>query len=376
MHSDSTVSSGSPAPGRRRLRRKSLPILAFGLAIVFVLAGGTVAYGALSHTVTLTVDGRSDSIRTFDDTVSDVLKSKDVTIRPGDRLSKAESASLDDGDDIKVDYAKPVTLTVDGAVSEHTVYDRTVGDAFDSLGVKPGSDAYVSAKTASVVPRRGMKLVVSTSKSLTVVADGKKKTITSAAPTVAGVLESADVTLDSDDEVKPAKDAYVKRETKLRVVRIEKVTKTVTVPVSYEVEVRKDADAMAGEKVVVQEGRAGEKRQKVSYVYADGKVREKIVLVSRSLSSPRPQIEKHGTSTTPPDSAWDRIAKCESGGNWSINTGNGYYGGLQFSAATWRSVGGPGLPHQSSREVQIKYAKILQARSGWGQWGCAHARFG
>ena len=71
---------------------------------------------------------------------------------------------------------------------------------------------------------------------------------------------------------------------------------------------------------------------------------------------------------------WDSLAQCESGGNWSINTGNGYYGGLQFSAATWRSVGGPGLPHEHSREVQIKYAKILQARSGWGQWGCAHAR--
>ena len=75
-----------------------------------------------------------------------------------------------------------------------------------------------------------------------------------------------------------------------------------------------------------------------------------------------------------PVGVWDKIAACESGGNWHINTGNGYYGGLQFSAATWKSVGGPGLPHEHSREVQIKYAKILQARSGWGQWGCAHAR--
>ena len=73
-------------------------------------------------------------------------------------------------------------------------------------------------------------------------------------------------------------------------------------------------------------------------------------------------------------SVWDSVASCESGGNWHINTGNGYYGGLQFSAATWKSVGGPGLPHENSRETQIKYAKILQARSGWGQWGCAHAR--
>ena len=132
---------------------------------------------------------------------------------------------------------------------------------------------------------------------------------------------------------------------------------------------------MAGEKTVVQEGRKGKKAEKVTIVYADGKVRKRVVLVSRSLSDPRPQIEKHGTNKTAPDSVWDKIAQCESGGNWSINTGNGYYGGLQFSAATWRSVGGPGLPHQQSREVQIKYAKILQARSGWGQWGCAHARF-
>ena len=70
-------------------------------------------------------------------------------------------------------------------------------------------------------------------------------------------------------------------------------------------------------------------------------------------------------------SVWDRVAQCESGGNWSINTGNGYYGGLQFSLATWRSVGGPGYPHEQSKATQIKYAEILQKRSGWGQWSCA-----
>ncbi len=67
-------------------------------------------------------------------------------------------------------------------------------------------------------------------------------------------------------------------------------------------------------------------------------------------------------------SVWDRLAACESGGNWAINTGNGYYGGVQFSLATWRGVGGSGYPHQNSREEQIKRAEILLARSGWGQW--------
>ncbi|MFL6091136.1 MAG: transglycosylase family protein [Aeromicrobium sp.] len=75
------------------------------------------------------------------------------------------------------------------------------------------------------------------------------------------------------------------------------------------------------------------------------------------------------------DSVWDKIAKCESGGNWHINTGNGYYGGLQFSARTWHGIGGPGLPHEHPRETQIYYAKLLQKRYGWGQWECAWARF-
>jgi hypothetical protein len=65
---------------------------------------------------------------------------------------------------------------------------------------------------------------------------------------------------------------------------------------------------------------------------------------------------------------WDRIAACESGGNWAINTGNGYYGGLQFSLSSWRGVGGSGLPSDASKAEQIARAQILQARQGWGAW--------
>jgi LysM repeat protein len=81
-------------------------------------------------------------------------------------------------------------------------------------------------------------------------------------------------------------------------------------------------------------------------------------------STPAVSVPKNAVS----GSVWDRLAACESGGNWAINTGNGYYGGLQFTAATWRAVGGSGLPHQASRAEQIKRGQILQARSGWGQW--------
>ena len=82
----------------------------------------------------------------------------------------------------------------------------------------------------------------------------------------------------------------------------------------------------------------------------------------------------HGTGHADPTNpaAWDRLAQCESGGNWSINTGNGYYGGLQFSLASWRGVGGAGYPHEASRETQIAMGQRLHAQGGWGHWpGCS-----
>lgn len=75
-------------------------------------------------------------------------------------------------------------------------------------------------------------------------------------------------------------------------------------------------------------------------------------------------------------SDWDRLAQCESGGNWSINTGNGYYGGLQFSLQSWQAVGGSGYPHQASKEEQINRASKLQAIQGWGAWPACSARLG
>ena len=78
----------------------------------------------------------------------------------------------------------------------------------------------------------------------------------------------------------------------------------------------------------------------------------------------------------PSGGVWDRLASCESGGNWSINTGNGYYGGLQFSLSSWRAVGGSGYPHQASKSEQINRAQMLQARQGWGAWPACTAKLG
>ncbi|MHA6796841.1 LysM peptidoglycan-binding domain-containing protein [Pseudonocardia bannensis] len=72
-----------------------------------------------------------------------------------------------------------------------------------------------------------------------------------------------------------------------------------------------------------------------------------------------------------PDSTWDRVAQCESGGNWAIDTGNGYKGGLQFAAQTWKGFGGAEFApsaNQATREQQIVVAERVLAKQGWGAW--------
>jgi hypothetical protein len=121
------------------------------------------------------------------------------------------------------------------------------------------------------------------------------------------------------------------------------------------------------------------------------------------LRKPVAEIELHGTKAYPepkPEPApcprtgartraadpsacgerglWDQLAQCESGGNWSINTGNGYYGGLQFNLGTWQAYGGTGYPHENSREQQIAVATRLRDANGgsYGSWPSCAASLG
>ena len=73
---------------------------------------------------------------------------------------------------------------------------------------------------------------------------------------------------------------------------------------------------------------------------------------------------------------WDKLAGCESNGNWSANTGNGYFGGLQFRQSTWDANGGTGLPSDASREQQIEIAKKVQASQGWKAWPACSEKLG
>ncbi|MDP2774498.1 MAG: resuscitation-promoting factor, partial [Nocardioides sp.] len=112
--------------------------------------------------------------------------------------------------------------------------------------------------------------------------------------------------------------------------------------------------------------------------YRNGELVVRKVLKQKLLRKPvseivevgtAPAVEAYATGNT----VWDSLAQCESGGNWAINTGNGYYGGLQFNLGTWQAYGGTGLPSSHSRETQIAVAtRLRDATGGYGSWpGCA-----
>jgi nucleoid-associated protein YgaU len=83
-----------------------------------------------------------------------------------------------------------------------------------------------------------------------------------------------------------------------------------------------------------------------------------------------------GANAATDGSTWDALAQCESGGNWATNTGNGYSGGLQFSASTWAAYGGSGSASDATREHQIAVAEQVQAAQGWGAWPSCAAQLG
>jgi LysM repeat protein len=110
-----------------------------------------------------------------------------------------------------------------------------------------------------------------------------------------------------------------------------------------------------------------------------GQARTTAVLAGAALLAPLGLLAASGNAAAADSGVWDRIAQCESGGNWHINTGNGYYGGLQFSAGTWRAYGGSAYAataDQASRSAQIAVATKVQHAQGWGAWPVCSARAG
>lgn len=122
--------------------------------------------------------------------------------------------------------------------------------------------------------------------------------------------------------------------------------------------------------LIVLEHQQEQERERAAQARREAAQRATQQTQSPSVASPSPS-----TSSGASGGVWDRLAQCESSGNWSINTGNGYYGGLQFAQTSWEAVGGLEFAPRAdlaTRQQQIIAAERLLAIQGWGAWpGCS-----
>jgi uncharacterized protein YabE (DUF348 family) len=371
------------------ISRKTKALAAAGIALI--LTAGGVGAAQLDKAVTLSVDGVPSQAHVFGSTVGDLLDSEGITLAEGDVVSPAEDAPLKDGDVVAVNYIRPVSLTVDGNTREVRTTETTVDGVLAALGLR-SPDARLSVSRSQGIGRDGLSLTITTPKDLTVVADGKtvKRTVTAA--TVGEALETLKLKLGSKDQVSPKVDAVVADGTKIVIKRVTTKKSTSTESVAFTTVNKKSGDLYEGSTKVERQGVNGTRTVTVERTLVDGKVTKTREISSKVTKEPVSRILLVGTKSRPTTTTtttsgsssggainlaradmWDRVAQCESGGNWSINTGNGYYGGLQFSYSTWLAYGGDDFASRAdlaSRAEQITVANRVYSDNGLAQWGC------
>jgi uncharacterized protein YabE (DUF348 family) len=364
-----------------RSRLNSSAVLATLVGVVVAaVAGTTVGYAALSKDVTLTLDGKTRQVSAIGDTVADVLAAEGVEVTDKDLVAPSVDETVTDGSAIAVQFGRPLELAVDGDSKTYWVNSTSVASALGEIGRRfDGADLSVSR--SSSIGRSGLTLEVVTPKVVHLklgAKDLRKRTLT--ALTVADVLESMGFEVDEHDKVTPSLTTEIADGDKVVVKDIRLATKRVAREVVDAPVIEREDDSMfEGEEEVVQSGKDGVRKVTYRLRFVNGELVARKVVEADVRVKAVPTIVKVGTKEEPTSNfaggstVWDSLAQCESGGNWAINTGNGYYGGLQFSLSTWRAYGGPGYPHQQSRETQIAIAEKLRAATGgYGSWpGCA-----
>ncbi len=382
------------------LSRNIKIIAATGAAVI--LTGGAVGATQLDKAVNLSVDGASSATHVFGTTVGDLLDSEGIAVKPGDVVVPAVDAALRDGDNVIVKYARTLTITVDGKTRTLNTTETTVDGALLALGLR-GEGARLSVSRSQSIGRQGLALTVVTPKSVTVTVDGKTTTKTITAATVGEALGQLGVTLGKADKVNPPVTTPLTAGIKVAVERFTTTDVKRTEAVGYSTSKKKSADLYTGQTKVATKGVAGvrtitERRtlkdgkvvatKQISSVVTKKPVNAVVLVGTKSRPAPAPAPVRRTTTTTTTGGGstsgaginlaraamWDSIAQCESGGNWSINTGNGYYGGLQFLTSTWLSSGGGDFAPRAdlaSRAEQITVANRLYARAGTSPWGCA-----
>jgi resuscitation-promoting factor RpfB len=368
-----------------KLHTSSSPFLRFlvgALLVVLGMAGGYAV--AAQKTVMLNVDGTAMTVTTMKSRIIDVIKENGFDVNPQDDLYPAGNESVREADKIVLRRSRPLQVSLDGAAAKQMwTTASTVDEALAQLAMTDTAPA--AASRGSRVPLAGMTLPVVSAKTVQINDGGAIRTVHLAAPNVGGLLAAAGAPLQQSDRVEPGTSAPVIDGMQLVVTRnrIERVTERVPLtPAARRIE---DPDMNMSREVVEDPGAPGVQDVTFAVAKVNGVETGRLPVANTVVTPARDAVVRVGTkpgTEVPPVSEgdiWDAIASCEAGGNWAINTGNGYYGGVQFDQGTWERNGGLRYASRAdlaSREEQIAVAEVTRARQGWGAWPVCSGRAG
>jgi uncharacterized protein YabE (DUF348 family) len=357
--------------------------LLVGALLLALAAAGAVA--VTSHkTVTLTVDGAPITVSTMKSRVIDVVQENGFTVSDRDDLYPAAETAVQQAENIVLRRSRPLQISTDGARStEVWTTASTVQEALAQLSMTDTAPA--AASRGSRVPLAGMSLPVVSAKTVHLNDGGQVQTVRLAAPDVGALLDAAGAPLQQRDTVVPAVSAPVVDGMRIDVtrVRLDKVTeRTPLPPVRQRIE---DPSLNMSRQIVEDPGTPGLQDVTFAVARVNGVETGRLPVANVVLEPARDAVlrvgVKPGTEVPPVSNGhvWDALAGCESGGNWAINTGNGYFGGVQFDLNTWVRQGGLRYAQRAdlaTREEQIAIAEVTRARQGWGAWPTCSARLG
>jgi uncharacterized protein YabE (DUF348 family) len=365
--------------------------------------------------LTLTIDGQTRQVWTTATTVEEALA--EIGQDPSAfQLSANRARSIPlDGLAVTADTLHTVTVTTNGTAATLTTAAKTVADLLAESGTVLAPNQRVSpAVDTALAEGTAVTIVTLPTVTVTVSTDPTTSVITESA-TVGDVLSFGGIVLGPDDVVTPDPATPVSDGLPIVVTRVSYLTDVENQPIPQPADqTRNDSSLAAGTTAVAQQGRPGVAEVTFRTTVTNGQNGPREEVARTTVQDALPTITRVGTKPAPapapapvaaaapaaaapapvpaPAAApapapaasssggwsvnWDAIARCESGNNWSINTGNGYYGGLQFDIRTWLGSGGGDYAPRAdlaTKDQQIVVAERLYASRGLSPWACAYA---
>ncbi|WP_297666230.1 resuscitation-promoting factor [uncultured Corynebacterium sp.] len=372
-----------------------LRIATGGMLATLVVGGGVAVAGQKS--VTLDVNGDIIQASTMSGDVEGALKSAGVEIDNRAMVTPALDEAISDNSKITVRSARTVALTIDGKQEKIDTTALTVGSLLDQIGRSDAASNLSEARNQEI-PLDGMELEIVTPKKFTLNDGGEDGRMSLPARTVGEIFEMRGTPLGKDDKVTPAANTPLKEGMHVEVTRIANREETKVEEIPAPERVKEDPNMPEGEEKVVEKGAPGKARVVATVRTVNGEEVSRKEKSSKEITAPKERVIIRGTKKADKGegkdkgsntgaaapavangSVWDQLAQCEAGGDWSINTGNGFSGGLQFTPSTWAAFGGTEYApaaHMATREQQIAVAERVQAGQGWGAWPACTSKMG